>query len=203
MTSGPTLQLVPGQGGDAELLSRVRRGETGAAAKLYDRFSPDINRVVWKLLGGDTDHNDLVHDIFIKVTSQIGRVREPDKLASWVVAVAVNTVYKEIRRRQVRRVFVKNTAVPAEPVTGGDDLEGRDLLRKTYQILEKIPPKERMAFTLRYLDERTLPDVAEMCGWSLATTKRRIERARYQFSRNAARDPEMAQRLGLAEKGTR
>ena len=200
-SASPRLQLVVGESSDADLLARLRRGDREATARLYDRFHRDINRVVWKLLGGDADHNDLVHDIFIKVSSQIARVREPDKLANWVVAVAVNTVYKEIRKRKVRRLFLRQA--PRDPTTRGADVEGRDLLRRVYGVLDHLSARERMAFSLRFLDERTLPEVAELCGWSLATTKRRLDRAKTEFGRLAGSDRDLARRLGIPDKGGR
>jgi RNA polymerase sigma-70 factor (ECF subfamily) len=185
----PTLakvQVLPNQSSDAELLDLVLSGHASAAARLHERFSPDINRVVWKLLGADSDHNDVVHDIFIKIWTLMaeGRVKRPDRLSSWVVAVAVHTVRKELRRRHVRRRLLGIHAEPT-PLVAPDNLEARDLLRNVYDILGRLPPDERVAFSLRYLDQRRLAEVAELCGCSLATVKRRINRAERRFAQLA------------------
>jgi len=177
------LSLVSGRRSDEELLDLVLSGHPDAAADVYDRFAPLVNRVVWKLLGADPDHNDLVHDIFMKVWVMMaqGRVKQPDRLNSWVVGVAVNTVHKEIRRRTIRRRFLREHAVPA-PHASSDHHEARDLLNGVYDILERIPPEERLAFGLRYLEQRRLTEVAQLCRCSLATVKRRLSRAEKRFA---------------------
>jgi RNA polymerase sigma-70 factor (ECF subfamily) len=177
------LSLVAGRRTDEELLDLVLSGHPEAAARVYDRFAPVVNRVVWKLLGGDPDHSDLVHDIFMKVWTLMaqGRVRQPDRLNSWVIGVAVNTVHKEIRRRSIRRRFFREAIVPAPHVTNHHH-EARDLLNGVYDILGHLPPEERLAFSLRYLEQRRLTEVAQLCRCSLATVKRRLGRAEKRFA---------------------
>jgi RNA polymerase sigma-70 factor, ECF subfamily len=184
------LQVLPGRGSDAELLDLVLSGAVDAPARLHERFARDLNRVVWKLLGADHEHDDLVHDVFLKVWTLMarGKVRQPERVANWVVAVAVNTVHKELRRRRVRRRFLGATP-RTEPVTTTDHAEARNLLGAVYAILDQIVPDDRLAFSLRYLDQRHLTEVAELCHCSLATAKRRIARAERRFSALAGATP--------------
>ena len=55
--------------------------------------------------------------------------------------------------------------------------EERVLLSRVYTVLDELPAKERVAWTLRYLEGERLEDVAKLCGCSLATAKRWIARA--------------------------
>ena len=190
------LNLVANRRTDEELLDLVLSGHAEAAAHVYDRFAPVVNRVVWKLLGADPDHGDLVHDIFMKVWTLMaeGRVKHPDRLNSWVIGVAVNTVHKEIRRRTLRRRFFREGSAPAPSVTH-DHHEARDLLNGVYEILERIPPDERLAFSLRYLEQQRLTEVAQLCRCSLATVKRRLARAEKRFALLARRYPAIVELL--------
>jgi RNA polymerase sigma-70 factor (ECF subfamily) len=191
------LRVLEWHGSEAELLESVMSGAPGSAERLFDRFAPDINRVVWKLLGADADHDDIVHDVFVKVwrLMSAGRVNKPESLGSWVVAVAVHTVQKEIRRRTVRRRLLGAEARHA-PFSETVDVEARQLLGRVYEILEKLPSAERVAFTLRHLDQRQLAEVSELMGCSLATTKRRLKRAEQRFCTHAQRYPALAPLLG-------
>ena len=183
-------------GTDAELLWLARHGDPAAAARaVYGRFSEDVNRLVWRVLGADSEHDDVVHQVFVHIIAGLSRVREPDTLPAWMASVCVKTVRSEIRRRRVRRFFhigssdIGNVAAPVE------DHEARNLLEKVYSVLDALPVDERIAFTLRYIDERPLLEVAEVCDCSLATVKRRIARAEQRFARLANRDPALAERL--------
>jgi DNA-directed RNA polymerase specialized sigma24 family protein len=50
-------------------------------------------------------------------------------------------------------------------------------VKRLYIILDKMPVELRIAFVLRYVQSETVQSVAELCGWSLSTAKRRIHAA--------------------------
>jgi len=166
---------------EVELVSAIVSGHPQAAARLYDGFARDIQRVVRRMLGPDADHEDLVHEIFMKAWQLIvaGKLREPERLASWLKTIAVHAVYKEIRRRYVRRrfLFLDRTENPMPPLGG----EHRDLLRVLYRVAERLTPQEQLAFSLRHFEQRRLVEVAELMGCSLATAKRRLAQAEARF----------------------
>jgi RNA polymerase sigma-70 factor (ECF subfamily) len=76
-----------------------------------------------------------------------------------------------------------------------EDHEARELLERVYSLLNALPVDERIAFALRYIDERPLLEVAEACNCSLSTIKRRLSKAEKRFARLASRDAAMAERL--------
>jgi len=191
---------MPWEGTDAELLALARGNPAKAAGFVYDRFSDDVNRLVWRVLGADVEHDDVVHQTFVHIISGLSKVRDPEALGVWVGSVCVKTVRSEIRRRRVRRLFMARDAEMAQIAAPIEDHEARDLLEKTYSILEKLPADERIAFALRYIDERPLLEVAEACGCSLATIKRRLRSAEGRFTRLAAGHAAVTERLGRSER---
>jgi RNA polymerase sigma-70 factor (ECF subfamily) len=196
------LRALPQPVSDAELIELVMSGRPEAAGRLYDRFARDIHRMVHRLLAVDTEHDDVVHEIFIKAWQLIakGKVRNPDGLAAWMRSVATHTVYKEIRRRYVRRRFFRFQEPPPDAAarTAGED--ERELLRIAYRIAAQLAPGEHMAFALRHFDQRRLVEVAEMMGCSLATAKRKIARAESQFVALAGQYGDYPALLGLTDQ---
>jgi RNA polymerase sigma-70 factor (ECF subfamily) len=183
-------------GTDAELLELARRGDKGAVATaVYDLFSADVNRLVWRVLGADPDHDDVVHQVFINLVLGLGKLRDPGALRVWMASVCVKTVRTEIRRRRIRRFFSASGDQAHQVVGPVPDHEARDLLVKTYAILDVLPSQERIAFVLRHFDELPLSEVAEACSCSLATVKRRLQKAESRFARLAEREPALAERL--------
>ena len=59
-----------------------------------------------------------------------------------------------------------------------------------------MPAAERMVFLLHVLEDKTLREISELCGHSLATAKRRLRRATRRFERLVEREPELAGLLG-------
>jgi len=182
----------PSSGGsqNAELVARMRSDPAGAAPVLYARFAPVVNRLVWRLLGADPDHNDVVQQVFYQILRRAKSLREPDRLDSWVQTIAVNTVYELLRRRQVRRIFLRG--LPAEAHADlVRDVEVRDLLLRTKSVIERLPPRERMVFMLHFIEGRTLAEIAELSGHSVATAKRRLVRANQRFQYWLSQNPDL------------
>src|SRR5690606_1101078 len=145
---------------------------------LHARFGDEVNRLVWRILGADNDHDDLVQDIFIKLMAKVHRARDPDALSAWVRTVTVNSVRSELRKRRVRRIFLMAEGdKPDRCKDGVASAEGRDALRKIYAALDLLPADDRIAFVLRHVEGLAVPEVATQCGCSVATVNRRVARA--------------------------
>lgn len=188
---------------DSLLLVQIRaEGARSAASQIYRRFSGQVNGTIWRLLGADAEHDDLVNDAFLRIIGGIDNVREADRLAGWVGAVTVNLVRDELRKRAKRRKHVRSLGPQeAEQLsTDGPDHEGRRLVERTFAILSRLATDDRLAFSLRYIEQRTLPETAKLCACSLATVKRRIARAKKKFRQLAANDPDLAERLGAGDE---
>lgn len=183
------------RGSDEALCQRVRHDVDGGAVLLCDRFGDEINRLVWSLLGPDADHDDVVQDIYVNILAGVRRVREPDKLASWVRSVTIKTVRWELRKRSLRR----KRYFPKPEMDGyamvSTDVEGRQQLRYLFGIVERLSVDQRLAFSLRFIHRQSLPEVARMCGCSLTTIKRRLGRAEKRIAKLAARDEGLRERL--------
>jgi RNA polymerase sigma-70 factor (ECF subfamily) len=179
----------------------LRSGSREAATAVYDRFSALVNRWVWRLLGADPEHDDIVQQVFVRILRAGPSLRESEKLAGWVHAITVNTVHGELRRRQVRRFFWRDSP-PA--MLHGDfvrEVEMRDLLVRAKSVIDKLPPGERIAFMLHYVDRHSAPEIAELCGYSLSTAKRRLAGATRRFEAIVAASPELSRVLPrLAEE---
>lgn len=158
---------------------------------LFRRFSAEVNNLVWRLLGADADHNDIVQQVFFKALGRWRSLREPERLGTWIRTITVNTVYQELRRRETRRLFAR--ALPASALHRDlvREVEARDFLRAALTIIERLPPKERIVFVLRFIEEKPVEEVATLCQTSLGTVKRRLKRAEERFQNLAEANPEV------------
>lgn len=176
----------PSSTDDARLLEQLQRDPRVGIGLLHDRFAVEVNRLVWRLLGADPDHDDLVQQVFIQLLTKADRVRDAQRLGAWVRAVTFNLVCTELRKRRVRRSFAQHLPERETSFDGRSSLEHRELLRRCLDILDGMPDNERLVFVLRYVEGYELAEVAGASGCSLATVKRRIEGARRRLSRLAA-----------------
>lgn len=185
------VRLTPRTYTDREIVDGMLRGEPAAAAALIDRFGPAVDRRVWRLLGADDEHEDIVQQVFTRILESIPRLRNPDALEDWISAITVNSVRKELRKRRYRRMFLV-ASVEDEHGHAPASQETMMVLRRGFTILDRMKPDERIVFIMRFVEGSDLSEIATATGRSLATVKRHISRARDTFLKKAARDPVLA-----------
>jgi len=188
-------------GDDAALMQALRAGHPGAAAAFYDQHAAHVHRTLRSALGPDEDIPDLLQEVFIRALNQIGKLRDFERVRSWLSTIAIFVARGHIRLRARRgwlSVFSPERTRPNH--LDQPSSEARQALREVYAVLDEMPLDERMAFVLRFVDGMTLPDTAEACDTSLATVKRRLARAETRFLEAARRRPALEQWL---KDGTR
>jgi RNA polymerase sigma-70 factor (ECF subfamily) len=181
---------------DAELVDALRRGDRRARVVLVERYQTLVERLVSGALGIDSEVADVVQDVFVAVLEGVRGLKDPAALRGWIASLAVFTARGRIRRRRRWRWirFLAPEDVPDVPVAGPQG-ETYEAVRATYDILQSFPPDERIAFSLRFISQMQLTEVAAACRVSLATVKRRLARAEGRFVAAAGAHPALAERL--------
>ncbi len=177
---GPELLGPVGALSDAQLVALVCQRDARAFEVLYRRHAPFAVNLAVRIQGSAVDVEDIVHDAFLKAHARVGELREGQAFRSWLGAIVVRLVRTRLRRHRLLSGLGLGTAEPVEleAVASSDaGPEARALLAQIYALLKTIPADDRIAWTLRYIERHRLEMVAELTSCSLATAKRRIQRA--------------------------
>lgn len=158
---------------DAVLVTEVKRGAPGATTLLFDRYSRHVQRLVWSLLGPESEAEDIMHEVFIRAFEGINGLEDAAKLKGWLTGITVYTAREWIRRRSRRRWLSFMEEVPETPHVDASE-EVNEATRATYAVLREMSPDDRVIFSLRYIEGMELTEVAKACDVSLATAKRRL-----------------------------
>jgi RNA polymerase sigma factor (sigma-70 family) len=119
-------------------------------------------------------------------------LRDPDSLRSFIYSFAVRVLKSELRRRKLRGWM---PFMPEEPLDLGFltvDVEARDLLRKLYALLDRLSPRDRLAYVLRRMEAMTVEEIAATMDISISTVKRAVAHASGRLSRWIDADPGLA-----------
>jgi RNA polymerase sigma-70 factor (ECF subfamily) len=145
--------------------------------ELFARYGRYVARLTARLLGsGDAEVDDVVQDVFWLASRRLSNIVDMIQARGWLATVTTRLVGRRLRRR-FRRFFhasFRGQEVPAPGATA----EQHALLARLYEVLESLPTDQRLAWSLRYLEGEPLDIVAEACGCSLATAKRRVSAAK-------------------------
>lgn len=188
-----------GRPSDADLAEAIAAAEPWAATATWNKHAPMVFRFLHRALGSAADAEDLTQDVFAVVFARAGELKNREALGSFVFSIAVRLLKWELRRRRARRIFELSGEgdLPDYPVPAVDS-ESRDALRRFYGILDHLGAEERAVFALRYLEGLKVEEVAQALGTSMATAKRRLQRASQIVSRRVGADPALAPYIRLS-----
>jgi RNA polymerase sigma-70 factor (ECF subfamily) len=178
----------------SELVDALRAGEPAAPGELFDRYGAALHRVLVRIVGDDPEGRDLLHDTFLRALDHIRELRNPRALRGWLTRMAVFTAQEWIRER-------RRMGHPRSPDSAPDQLsvsptpESREGVRAFYALMDRMPEDERAAFILRFVEEMELTEVADACGVSLSTARRRIGRAERRFFKLLPQFPALEERV--------
>lgn len=179
----------------AACLARVRRGDDDAGRELFQHLYPLVIKVVRSHLPRRVAEEDLAQTVFMKVFAHLDQFSGKVPLEHWVSRIAVNTCIKALRaeksRPELRHADLAEEQVEVldwlattdEDLRPDRSLAARELVEK---MLGQLKPKDRLVISLMNLEGRTIEEVREITGWSVAVIKVRAFRARHKL-RNAYR----------------
>jgi RNA polymerase sigma factor (sigma-70 family) len=149
-----------------ELLSRVVAGDERAWKELVDRYAGLVWSVArsYRLSSASTD--DVVQTVWLRLAEHCGRLREPDRLASWLATTTRNEALRVIRgnTRLTPQAAVAESAeltTPSVEERVADDVTLNAVLGAFAQLSAEDQQLLRLLCTVPPLDYQT---IAEMLG---------------------------------------
>ena len=161
---------------DAELLEASRRGERDAFGALIERYQGVVCAVSYSRTGDHALSEDVAQETFIAAWRQLGQLREPGRLRSWLCGIARNLARKA-RRRSAREAPLERVLVfeGANPFDQAAEAESGRVVR---DALLRVPETYRDVLVLYYRDQRSVRDVAAALGLTEAAVLQRLARGR-------------------------
>jgi len=146
--------------------------------ELFRRHAPAVASLGLAMLQSVEEADDLVQDVFVRAWRAIDRLEDREAARPWLMTIAIRLARTRLRRRKLTRLLFRGEEPDFEQVASAVVLpEHRDMIRHLYGVLEALPVEQRIAWVLRHIQEETVQSVADLCGWSLSTAKRRLQTA--------------------------
>jgi RNA polymerase sigma-70 factor (ECF subfamily) len=172
----PPLRLV----GGPELEGEV---DTTDFEAVFRRYSAYVARIAVRLMGTDSDLDDVVQDVFIEAHRGLQALRDPRAVRAWLARICVRRTLRRLRRRRLLS-FLSLDALAGkdEPLDPGSSPERQAEVRKLYRMLDAMPVEERVVWVLRHVEGESLDAIVILCGCSKSTVQRRLRAAQARFA---------------------
>jgi RNA polymerase sigma-70 factor, ECF subfamily len=171
-------QVVPIE--EALLISRARDGDQDAFRQLVERYQGAVYNLAYRMLGDPGDAEDAAQEIFVRIYRQLGRYDAARKFSTWTLAIATNYCIDQLRRRRMQLVPLENIIPWARAREAGPEGEAitQEERDEVQRLITKLPEKYRAPLILRYFEELSCAEIADVLGMPEGTVKTQIHRAR-------------------------
>ena len=174
------VKSLPATDEERELAARLARGDEGAFEQVVERYGRRVVGLAARLLGYADGADDVAQDVFLAVLRKGKQFRGDARLWTWLTAMTVNRCRSLERRRWLKeRVFRAiawrrdRESVPADRRSERDDTAAS--VRTAVALL---PATHREVIVLRYFEEMSIDEMAEVLSIKRNAVEARLTRAR-------------------------
>jgi RNA polymerase sigma-70 factor (ECF subfamily) len=150
---------------------------------IYREYAPLVYRTAWGVLGSPDDAEDVVQTIFLKLLRNEGLPTLEKDPQAYFYKAAVNASLDVLKARRRRRFLVgeiEHLAVASPESTTDLDDERR---RRLYEAIAQLSGEAAETVLLRYMQNKSLAEIAMRFGVSRAVVAVRLFRTRAQLRR--------------------
>lgn len=159
--------------GRVELTSSADR-PVDRLADLYARYQGRTRRLAYLLTGDKDLAEDLAQEAFVRVAGRLAWLRSPESFQGYLRTTVINLCRGHWRKVRSERNYLARER--ADVVGGGSadrDVGERDEL---WQALQVLPHRQRVALVLRFYEDMSERDTADVMGCPVGTVKSLVSR---------------------------
>jgi RNA polymerase sigma-70 factor (ECF subfamily) len=170
-------------------MALAARGDTSAFEQLVERHQALVLGTVARMLGSNSDVEDLAQQVFVRVWKSAPRYTPTAKFTTWLLTITRNLVFNEMRRRKRHPADTldvhqgeESLPLPDMRAQGPDAaLLESELQRAVDEAIRSLPEKQRLAVILRRYEEKSYEEIADVLELSVPAVKSVLFRARSEL----------------------
>lgn len=157
--------------------------ETNVTEVVWETFAEPLRAFLRRRVSDEMTADDLLQDVFLKIHTQIGTLREEEKLAPWVYQIARHALIDFYRRQRPHASLVEAEQQAAEQADWEDEEMRASLAASVLGMIRYLPTSQQEALLLTDYQGLSQKELATRLGLSFSGAKSRVQRAREQLKR--------------------
>lgn len=182
---------------DADLLARLRAGDSTAERQFYDAHVDRVYRLILRMSGRPELAQEWTQDTFLRAFDRLDQFRGDSALSSWLRAIAVSVTLNGLRTHKRREAFAAPLEEATTVVSRNTEHGDPDLRARLEAAIAALPDGTRRVFLMHDVEGFTHEEISEALGCAIGTSKSQLSRARERLrTALAAFSPRTAMQLG-------
>ena len=176
-------------------IKQARNGDQRAFSRLVEAYQRPVFSLTYRMLGNAQEAEDAAQEAFLRAYSNLRQYDPTHKFSTWLFSIANHHCIDRLRKRRMTWVSIEDNPVlqnlagdSPHPERSALDQEQRDEVQR---LLDELEPEYRTPLVLRYWEECSYEEIAQIMDLSIPAVKSRLFRARKQVA-NLYREGEPA-----------
>jgi len=171
----PSDQLI-----EQVLILRCQTGDKDAFVELIGRYQAPLRYFISRLSANNEMTEDIFQETWLTVITRICSLKRNEAFPTWLYRIARNKVYQQLRRKKKLSELNENIAVPNDTE---DDVFSPEDAVTIHRCLKKLRPEHKEVLMLRFLEQMSYHEIAQVINCGLGTVKSRIYYAKLALKR--------------------
>lgn len=173
------------------LLPKANTSDIADLIQNFDKIVAEneskIFNVIFSFVGNYDDALDLTQETFICAFQNLKNFRQESSISTWLYTIAINLCKKSHnKRKRALSIFINsidnvdehlnNQATEIQSLDEKIEINEQQLLIR--QVISSLPKRYKSVIILKYLQELSYEEIAEIVGCNVGTVKSRLSRAK-------------------------
>lgn len=167
---------------DRRRIARFRAGDANAFDEIVRAHQKQVEGLAFRLLGDSDGLDDVVQDVFVTAFTGLRRFRGESQLSTWLTRIAINRCRSAIRRRRIfGRAMAWFRGRVADAYETSDAGESAETAARVRRAVYDLAEKYRVPIVLRYFENRSIAEIADLLAIAPGAVEVRLTRARQKL----------------------
>jgi len=168
---------------DQERVTRTLAGDQDAFTDLVLDYQRSVYNLTYRMLGDTVEAEDAAQEAFLRAYRNLERYDSQRPFKTWVLSIASHYCIDVIRKRRLSWLSLDDL-LPAQMMAAIENRSAEELAidaereRSVQELLTLLKPDERAIIILRYWNDLSYEEIAEILETNVGVVKSRLFRAR-------------------------
>jgi RNA polymerase sigma-70 factor (ECF subfamily) len=167
---------------DQQDVRAAMAGDGEAYRRLVTRHQPALAAYLWRFTRDRRECEELVQETFVEAYLSLGSYRGRSPWSHWLRKIATRVGYHFWKARARQRTLLGMSAEAWQRAAEmSREMEAAEAAEAVHVMLARLAPRDRLVLTLLYLEQCSVAEAAELCGWTQTMVKVQAYRAKRRF----------------------
>ncbi len=168
-------------------IEQAQRGDKRAFSLLVEAYQRPVYSITYRMLGNPEEAEDAAQEAFLRAYSNLKKYDSTRKFSTWLFSIANHHCIDRLRKRRMTMVSIDDNPVLGNLVGDSPEPErhalGQEERDSVQAVIERLDPAYRTPLVLRYWEECSYEEIAQIMDISVPAVKSRLFRARQQVAK--------------------